>query len=131
MRSIDSEIQFKYNDNSKNGYNIFCPYCNEQVVEIDESLEFININPCKHFSFFIINDEFERVSEKFVGKVLEAHKNFNDFEYPNSLEKMDYDEDLCIIEDEVSGIACGPLSTDLYYGFDENQEEYKEADITD
>jgi hypothetical protein len=115
------DTKFTVTDYEEGAEQVFCPFCKKKVAQyyIDE----IAIEPCDHFAFFYMSEVgFDKLSKEFKKKLYEKYNSIWDFEFPDSLEEMGFGkDDLHIIDATEYGIACGPVSFEMFYVFDKTQ----------
>ena len=81
-----------------------------------------SVKPCKHLEFMFVGAcaDFEHRSKRFEkawGKAAEADEDFEHCFDRDALGAMGYDETLVVFEVTTSGMACGPVSDTVSYGF--------------
>lgn len=107
--------------------DVVCPVCGQTVFHPTE--DFYDLDPCPHFLFWYVGyeypgyeywtDEFEKRFCELEKKLEPEDKTPDDMTWEEQLPAMGYDpEDLVIVKYGSSGIACGPVSFDTWYGFD-------------
>ena len=98
-----------------------CPFCGKKSFKLDKD-GVGSVKPCKHLEFMFVGAcaDFEHRSKRFEkawGKAAEADEDFEHCFDRDALGAMGYDETLVVFEVTTSGMACGPVSDTVSYGF--------------
>lgn len=115
-------IEFSSNDEESTGEQYFCPVCGHKFFETFE--DDYESDECAHIIFvyetlspdylFKSSDYDERLTA-LADEMLEDE--IDELLFDDQLAAMGYGEDVVIAAVEFTGIACGPVSHSLVFGF--------------
>ena len=107
--------------------DVVCPFCGRTVFHPTE--EWYDLDPCPHFVFWYVGELYpgyeywsEDHEKRFHVLEKELEKKDTDpgeMSWEEQIPAMGYEPgNFVIVEYEYSGIACGPVTSYTYYGFD-------------
>ena len=98
---------------------VYCPLCRQRVNDVTE--ESYDILPCSHllFAYQTFSGDYEYIEESVEERISKIDKD--ELDDDGLLEVMaaaGYGNDLVVVDVCSSGMACGPVSHSVYFGFD-------------
>jgi hypothetical protein len=97
-----------------------CPICGNPSMVVDK-IEGGKVTPCDHLAFIFVGevDAFEYESKDFKKRTAGINKEtLSVSNFKSALKKAGYTNNMLALEITGSGMACGPVSSSVIFGFD-------------